>query len=350
MEKTKEKVLKDHLLFKRTSVNSRKLKDIERYLGRFLEYSKKGLDNYTESDLTGFIDSLNGKFSISSINDIKVYLKVFIKWYYEDYSSRFRNLDRICKNKTPPSSHTPDQMLTEKEVRKIIETEKEFLWKTYFSVFYYGGFRPSEACSLKWENVEFEKDGAFITIRTGKTNKDFVKFIPYETAHYLKKWKESNTSEWVFPSPIKSGQHIISKSVYHRLKKISKEALGKEIFPYTLRHSLATEQYNNDGKKEDDVANQLGHSKSMKPKYTHLDIGKIKARARKFYVTKEDLPQEKEHELENKIEEQDKQIKALINTLKETIPLIKGFDKMDKERQESFKWLFTEELPGIKRK
>lgn len=298
----KEQVLQDHLSFKKTSVQSiEKIKDIERYVGRFLNSSKKPLDKFTEKELTDFLSSFNGSFSVGTINNVKVYLKVFIKWYYPDYSLRFRNLDRICRNQKPPKTHNGDDMLSLKDVEKLIEAEQELEWKTFWLVFFYGGFRPSECCVLKWSDVVFDKKGVIIKAFLNKNKKKFYKSLPGKAEHYLKEWKKFNSSEWVFPSPLREGKPMGRKTAYFRLRKLSKRVLGKEIYPYILRHSIATIKYNDDNLKDELVANQMGHSESMKKTYTNLDEGKLITNARKIWAKAEELPPEKKHNLEEAV-------------------------------------------------
>jgi integrase len=315
--------LKNHLEFKKTSVHSEeKLKDIERYLKMFLNSTNKSLSALKEEDVAKFINSL--EFKIRTINTIKAYIKTFIKWYYPDWSLKFRNLDRLCRQQKPSKAYQPEQMITLEEIKKLIEGEKDLMYKVYWSVFFYGGFRPSECCNLLWNQIIFEDEGVIIKVHTTKNNKDFYKSLPRETEHLLKEWKKYNHSDLVFPSPIKENTPIVSRSVCGRLKRLSKRVLKKEVVPYVLRHSIATILYNDDTKKDDYTANQLGHSKNMKDVYLNLDSDKLKINARKIWIkTKPLTPEEK-----NRIEELEKQIehlqKIVIFQLKNNLTTLKS--------------------------
>lgn len=327
----KRKVLASHIAFKKTSVNSiPKLKDIERYVGRFINSSNKPLEDFGEKELTNFINSVNGKYTVRTVNDIKVFLKVFLKWHYEDWSSRFRNLDRLCKTKLAPKSHEAEQMLSQKEIDKLIDGEQDPMWKVYWAVFYYGGMRPSECCRIKWKDISFDKEGTTIKVFSEKNNRTFYKSIPDKVSHSLKEWKKFNSSDLVFPSPFKKDNPISNKTAYQRMIKLSKRVLGKEVYPYTIRHSLATIKYNDDSLKPDDVANQMGHSKSMKPTYTNLSEEQLKKRARKLWIETK-LPPEKKHELENKIHKLEGQLgnfKALIDNINKKITGMGDYTKI----------------------
>lgn len=313
----KATILNKHIEFKKTSVSSlEKIKDIERYIGKFLNSTTKTLEKITENDLAKFINSLD--YSISTINNIKVYLKVFIKWYYPDWSSRFRNLDKLCRNQKPSRTYEPEDMISLKDFKKIVEGEKDLMFKVFWMVFFFGGFRPSECCRLKWENIYFEKEGVIIKLHTTKNNKDFYKSLPPEAEVLLKQWKEYNQSIFLFPSQINEGDCIKARSVCARLKRLSKRTLNRDVVPYALRHSVATILYQDDNRKDDDTAKQLGHNKSMKETYMNLDEGKIKARARMIWVKPDKLPPEKKHELELKIENLNQElggVKLILNKI-----------------------------------
>ncbi len=300
----KATALSKHIEFKRTSVKFKpKIKDIERYISLFINHSKKPLSKFDENDLTKFINSLEQNYSIGTINGIKSNVKVFIKWYYPNWSSKFRNLDKILQMQTPPRAYEPEQMIKFEDMEKLVKKEDNLMWKAYWLTLFYGGFRPSEACNLKWEQIYFEPQGIIIKIHTTKTNKDFYKSLPKEAEHLLKELKTNSNSELVFPSPLKKGFPILSRTACARLKRLSVKVLGREITPYILRHSIATILYNDDKRKDDDTANQLGHSKSMKKVYMNLDEDQMKANARKLWTSTKPLTKDEREELEDKIED-----------------------------------------------
>ena len=326
----KKTILKDYINFKKTSVKSiLKLKDIERDTWKFIDSSKKSLDKFEEKELVSFLNSISNKYETSSLNGMKAGLKNFIKWYYIDYSTRFRNLDRLCKTEKPIQTYQAEEMLSEKEINKMASAEKDMMWKVYLLVLFYGGFRPTECCKIKWENISFERGGAIIKIFSTKNKKYFYKSIPSHVAILLKQWREFNPSEWVFPSPMKEGFPIMFKSVYYRITNLSKKVLGKKVVPYSIRHSIATIKYNDDSLKDDDVAQQLGHTKNMKAVYSHLDEKGIKNRARKIWDTSK-LSPDKKHQLEKEIEELKEKLSSK-NLQKEIGKIMKGYLQQRKD-------------------
>lgn len=298
----KKALLQSYLEYKKLTVKSRtKLEDLERYVQRFLKSYNHSIDKTSEKDLIKFFNSISS-YSPHMLNDIKVYLKNFIKWHFPDYSSRFRNLDKICKTEKPPATYSSEQMLSVEDVEKLVKNETSPFWKAYFLVLFYGGMRPIEANKIQWRDVTFDKEGgAFIRVYSKKNRREFEKYVPENVVFYLKKIR-THDSEWVFPSSLREGRPISNKTSYFRLTKLSKRVLNKNVNPYILRHSLATLLYNKEGLKDEDAARQLGHSESMKTIYSHLSKEKLRERSKKIWIEGEDLPPEKKHELEKRIE------------------------------------------------
>jgi len=304
----KDTILEKHLEFKKTSVHSKpKLKDIENALRKFLNISRKPFSQFSEDEIVKFINGSN--VAIRTMNDYKSYIKVLIKWHFPDWSSRFRNLDRICKQQKPQRSHEPEEMISYEDIEKIIKAENNLMWKNYFLVLFYGGFRISEACRLLWSQVFFEPKGVIIKIHTSKTNKDFYKALPPEAEQLLKELKKNSDSEFLFPSPFNKGESIHRHSVWDRLKPLSLKAIGRHIPPQIFRHSIATLLYGDDKLKDDIVANQMGHTKDMRETYKNLNAEKIKDQARALWIkTKSMTPTERE-ELKKMIEAQGQRLK-----------------------------------------
>ena len=304
----KQQTLKDYLEYKATGVKSqRKLSDLRFLVNDFLNSSKKKVDDFEEKDLINHLNKISERYSVSSMNGIKANLKNFVKWYFIDWSSRFRNLEKLCRQQKASATYQPEQMLSKEDMKQLVDGEKSISWKTYFLLQFYSGSRPCEICSLKWKQIEFEDDGAFIKIYSEKNKEYFNKFVPEDVVFYLKQL-QNNNSEWVFPSPSKEGQHLSVKGVQFRLKKLSQEVFGKHINPLILRHSIATILYNDDDiKDKNDVAKQMGHSKNMEQTYSHLSKEKLRERARKIWIKQPRLtPEEK-----NKIEVLEKEVGRL---------------------------------------
>lgn len=333
---SKEQTLKDYIAFKKTSIKSeKKIKDVEREINRFLNSSNKKLEGFKEKEIIDYLNSLN--FKKRSMNDIKVGIKNFIKWKYTNFLSdertrekhkdwilNFPNLDKICKSEKitdDDKPYLPKQMLTKKEVEKLVNGETDLMWKNFWLMYFYGGFRPVTILALTWDMILFEKKGIIIEAYSPKNQKTYYKSLPKHVEEYLTNWKTKNDSKWLFPSPVNDG-HLHFKSMAKRLANLSIRVLGKHVNPYMLRHSIGTILYNDDNLKDDDVANQMEHNKSMKATYLNLKPDQKKARARKMYLKAPKLSKEKQEELEKEVEIIKKQLKVTMNFLNISTSLI----------------------------
>ncbi len=306
----KTKILEDYISYKRTTVNYEpKIKLIIYFVKPFIELSNKPLGKYEEKELINYLHLMDKKYSIGSMNQIKPTIKEFIKWHYIDHPARFRNLDKLCRTQKKEKTYSPEQMLSKEDIEKLVQGENETRWKAYWLLLFYGGFRPGEVCKLKWEDIVFDKEGAFINVYVKKNGNSFVKYIPEDVCFYIRKI-QNNNSEYLFPTkrtnkhgvPVGDSPMTVS-GVWQRLTRISKEVLGKHVNPYILRHSIATILYNQEGVKEEDAAQQMGHSIDMKKTYNNLSREKIKERMKKIYINPEDLPEEKKPEVLKRLEE-----------------------------------------------
>jgi len=327
--KTKARDKELYLEYKRGTNNPKKIKDIDRSISRFLNITKKERDGFGDAEIIKFLGTISHN-SINHQNDVKVIVKEYCKFIYEDYSIRFRNLAKLCRTKKPEKTYTPEQMVKPKDFEKIVQMEERFMWKTFLLVFYYGGFRPVEVVPLEWDAIVFQKEGCFIKIKSKKNGETFNKYLPENVSFYLKKLKKDAVGKYVFPSKKKErkGLPITTKAFYFELTKISKKALGRKVNPYMLRHSIATELYSDEnlikkGLTSDDIARQLGHSQNMKKTYTNLDDETIKNKARKIYIKSELTPETKE-DYEKKIDE-------LRNELRNEIQIAIGHIQAEKD-------------------
>jgi len=309
--KEKEKILKDYLEFKKISINHKEgMYNHKHFISMFMNSNKKFLKLFNEKDLINFLNSISKKYSIGTLNIIKHILKSFIVWYCRKDLRKYPHIDKICKRQKKERTYSSEQMLSKEDIEKLVQEEPEVRWKAFFLLYFYGGFRPGEVCNLKWEQISFDSSGAYIRIYVEKNNKSFEKFVPDNVSFYLKKLQD-NGSEFVFPTKrkwkntTKKDKEKVSvgdkpqtrSGVYQHLIPLAKRVLNKHINPYILRHSIATILYNKEGLKDDDTAQQMGHSVSMKETYSHLSKDKIRERMKKIWIQGEDFPPEKKDEI-----------------------------------------------------
>lgn len=332
----KDKVLNDYIAFKSVNVKTKnKLDQYKRYVELFLNASKKPISQFSEQDLTNALIEGGKKYNTKTMNEFKTTLKNFIIWHFPDYPQRFRNKDNMLRHLKVEPTYSDSDMISKADFEKLVKGEESILWKAYWLTLFYGGFRPSEALNLKWDSIRFNNDGtAFVEdILITKTTTKTTKFLPDNVVFYLKKLKDTSSSEYLFPSRQKVNNKIVPmerNAVNKRLAKLSLRVLGKRINPYLLRHSIATLLYSEEGKDKDYVAQQMGHSRNMEKVYTHLNLEEKKKRLRKLFIESEDLPPEKKEEYEKQLAEQGKLLKEYM--LKVDSLLNDGYEKLYKKQ------------------
>ena len=174
----------------------------------------------------------------------------------------------------------PKDFLSEEEWRKFCErARKETLyWHSLLLFLAFTGCRVSEACKLKWDDINFDESIA----RIWKSKGGRSRWVPLnkEVKELLKEWRKSNESVYVWPSKRGSG-HIVPSAVYKKVRKIGEE-LGLKIHPHTLRHTFATLLLNK-GTQVHVVKELLGHSSlGVTGRYLHIASHQLKEAVEKL--------------------------------------------------------------------
>ena len=177
---------KDYLLSEGLSVQR-----INRYISDLFKYNKilnKPFDEATKEDLRKVVADLN---QTEYADETKKCFKIMLRKLY-----RFlRGIEE--KGVYPdevkwisiaiPSNHKklPEELLTEDEVKRIIEKCDNLRDKTLISCLYESGCRVGEIGTMKIKHVSFEQYGARLTVN-GKTG--MRKILIVNSTPYLQEW------------------------------------------------------------------------------------------------------------------------------------------------------------------
>lgn len=316
-----------------TSKSDKRLENNKRSLLTFRKFTGKPLDKTTLQDLRDFLASLNSSDRTqSSRNELKHTIKRFLKWKFKDWSERFNNLSDIKMiMRMNEEKINSDTLLKKEDIEKIMKTEKDLYWKTFFITLYESGLRPNELRNLLWKNIKFDIEEGLteINVFATKTHRARSVFVK-EATFYLKKLKEQTEGELCFPARKDPSKPVDKGVVACWFNRVSKKVLGRQIYPYILRHSRATELYTNANIPDKLVQKFLGHSKSMGDVYTHLSNKDIKDSLSKTIYKFDELPPERKHEIELKIEKQQEDFKNLGH-------FVLKFMQMEKQKKPSKK-------------
>jgi len=140
--------------------------------------------------------------------------------------------------------------------------------KLLFLLLYGGGLRVSEACELRWGDVDFY---SHILRVTGKGNKERIVALPKSLIPLLKKTKRQTKGEFVW------GREALNPRVAYDWvrRRGAKAGLLRPVHPHALRHSFATHLLSS-GANLRTLQELLGHeSLQATEKYTHLGVDQL---------------------------------------------------------------------------
>lgn len=201
-----------------------------------LKFSKKSFNSYIEQDLQNFILSLS---------NYKPKTK-HIRWYCIKKFFEFLGKEELYRNLKPrflkKKTKLPEELLTEKEVNKMIEKAYSIRDKALISALYESGCRIGELLSRKIRHMSFDKFGAVLIVdgKTGARRIRLIQSVPL-LANWISNHPKQNPESflWIslnnYTTPIKYG--IVNKL----LKETAQRAkINKNIYPHLFRHSRAT--------------------------------------------------------------------------------------------------------------
>ena len=157
---------------------------------------------------------------------------------------------RTLKRHYPPGEFrypkTPQRLpiiLSQEEVRSMIDAATSLLHRTLLMTLYSTGMRRAELTRLKVGDIDSHR--MVIHIKQGKGGKDRdVPLSPKLLETLREYWRWKKPREYLFPGEVKrgaKGEHLTSKAVYHACKGAARRAgIQKNVGPHTLRHSFAT--------------------------------------------------------------------------------------------------------------
>lgn len=210
------------------------------------------------------------KLSLASRNRKTATLKSFFGYLYQE---KILGRDLSLLLLAPKVGRRLPDFISVDEVMAVIasfdSTPSSQLGKTLFLLLYGSGLRISEACGLRWKDVNPEKRSLRIL---GKGQRVRLVIMPPAIASRLNHLQStSNKEEYVWgerPLPTRKAYQIIHDQGV-------KAGLLKPLHPHALRHSFATHLLAS-GANLRTLQELLGHeSLQATEKYTHLGIDQL---------------------------------------------------------------------------
>lgn len=314
------------------SANPKKVDKIRKLLVQFYDVTELPLTKQTKESIDSFLVVLNkSDKSYWTLDELKVYVKQFLKWYYKDLSL-IENFKASGKKQLNPKI-TENNLITKDELEKMLRQAESFKESAYLLCAWTTGARPQELLDMKWQDVKFEDKVADITLYSSKTKKARTFPVVEKTMKALWDWKEHysfpdvSPKDYVFPSRWRDKQ-LTTAGVNKMLRRLAKKAgIKKDVWGYLFRHSQATRLY--EELPQQIVEKLMGH-KNMAGVYAHISSKKAREELlKKVYNIEELTEQDKKEiaELKKEISELKKRVSLLEPIVEEDF--IKK-DKIDK--------------------
>jgi integrase/recombinase XerD len=220
------------------------LVNLREYLGPYRQNTIA--DIYTAIDRVRNAKMQDGspRYKQNSISDFVRFLKRFYLWMCENQYTMVEE-KKILKIQ-PPSydtmTKTPEMLLSEEEVKAMIEACMNSRDRAILATLYEGGLRIGEIANLRWKDVKFTDWNATITtsFKTGKS-----RTVPLVMARaYLASWR----NDYPLDVSLESFVFLTNKKaplgyagVAKQLRIIAGRAgITKHITPHIFRHTRAT--------------------------------------------------------------------------------------------------------------
>lgn len=183
------------------------------------------------------------------------------------------HLEKPCKIALATGEVQRDRVLTDSEIEKYLAASPQ-PWKDCATLIVDEGFRPSEAFSLRWQNVLFNNDGSgLIRVVEGKS-KAARRTLPMTPRVYgilSARWESAGkpSDGYLFPSFGKAG-HVTQDGMKDQHKKALESSGGAAFVPYVLRHTCLTKLGESAGGNVFILAGIAGHSSiTVTQRYIH---------------------------------------------------------------------------------
>lgn len=206
---------------------------------------KKPFEDATEKDIRRVIAAIECRdYSEWTKHDYRVILKRFYKWLRgdNDYPPEVKWISTSMKRK---NNVIPEELLTQKEVMKMIDAAENPRDKAIIAFLYESGCRVGELLSMRIKHLSFDEYGAKAVLK-GKTGMRRIRII--FCVPYLAVWLENhplkndpNAPLWIGLGTKNRNKALHYQNVRVMLKKVAlKAGVKKRVNPHMFRHTRAT--------------------------------------------------------------------------------------------------------------
>lgn len=323
------------------TASPKKVEKEMRHIVQFYDVTELDLDKQTKESVNNFLGVLNNSNrSTHTKNEIKSYLKKFLKWKYRDLEM-IENIKTECSFNYQKINE--GNLVTEADIEKMLRFAGNYKDKAFIFLLYESGARPQEIVNLRWKDVKFEDEYADITFYSGKTGQSRT-FPVKKSKQYLWEWKQNfiydnvKPSDYIFPARTKlEGEKVVNRetpisttALNKTLRRVAEKAgIDKNFWSYLFRHTRATKLYE---ELPTPIVEQLMGHQNMYKVYAHISSKKAREELLKKVYNVTELSPDKKSEYEKRIKELEKWKEDVIKLAEERDKrFIPSFDKKYKE-------------------
>ena len=199
----------------------------------------------SREDIVAWLRELETKYqSAHTKHDYKRRVKRFLRWLHNGEDREKPLPDMVqCIKAGKPKKNLGVEVLTEEEVRHMVEVAESQRDRVMLFVLYESGARAGELISLRLRDVELDKYGAVIRVR-GKTGERRIRLV--QSVPDLQLWLNMHPSGDNLDAPLWPRERNPTSSIgvprlEHMVRRYAKKAgIGKRVHPHVFRHSIAT--------------------------------------------------------------------------------------------------------------
>lgn len=277
------------------------------YLRTFKIFSERTIKPFKELDKRDmeriFADIHSLGHAGWTIETYKKNIKYIYRWLFElDSSDALPPAVKWIKGEKPPSQIQREDLPTAKEVKMLIDSTPNLMYKAMVSVLYDGSLRPGELLNLRIKNVFFNNEFITLKIKGKMEKKQGTRDVHlFESCDLLHSWLETHPFKdnpehplWIVTMKKKQyGKPITLRFLNLFIERYGKKAgIKKRLYPYLFRHAKGTELYKEYG--EAIAKKIMGHTpdSKMASVYNHLNDDDVLERMKE----KHGIKTRKEHD------------------------------------------------------
>lgn len=229
---------------------------------KFIEYTKKSIENIDTNDIRIFLYNYQKYLGIScsTLEKYRSYISAFYKWAYKEGYVKHDPSANISNIKFEKKQRVALTQMDLEYLRNECNNPKD---KAIIEVLYSTGCRIGELIGIKISDIDFNKGqvtlfGKGKKYRTGFLNAKSL----FAINEYLGVRPQESTSEYLFVQDRYPFEQMHSCGIQKRIRIMSnniQDKIGyKQVSPHIIRHTTATTAINN-GMSLDNIRKMLGH-------------------------------------------------------------------------------------------